>query len=523
MKVKCTQIYVILALFLFGFSTKTNAQNSLYDIIAASPDHTIFKSIIDSKEFDPMFKNNPGPFTLLAPTNDAFEELMFQLDLDSTELLNHPDLVTIITYHIVNGNVDFDNSSDGELMETFGGFNTLKITNNFHIYINQSELISDKVTASNGTLYSMDDVLLPFRTVVDELLAANHLLFYRLIIGSEDFLAYLSNPHMQVSLFSTADAKINKLLDFIDEDFEEIVKDADACFDLVGFHILEDNLPMTEFKNGDIYDAYNQDNTWKVTVDGPKIYMNHAEVVDKTPMITQNGYFYELDELLIPDENMIDALMDEGLITFLIMLVEKRWMPEFCSPYKVKTVLGPDNNAIFKLSEKLKVNNIPEFLQLPNIDEILKYHWSSGEELYRNDFINDAEFTAENGKQWLVKLENDTIKVNGATILTPNGIQSNNGILYVMENAIEEAEDETIQTPKVYAVGVKAYPNPTSEVIFLEGLSIGAYEIFDIQGKLVQKGNYQSSGIAVLNLHNGAYFIRVDTEGKSFAGTFLKH
>jgi uncharacterized surface protein with fasciclin (FAS1) repeats len=108
MKIKYTQIYVILALFFFGFSTKTSAQNSLYDIIAASPDHTIFKSIIDSKEFDPMLKNNPGPFTLLAPTNDAFEELMFHLDIDSTELLNHPDLVTIITYHIVNGNVDFD-------------------------------------------------------------------------------------------------------------------------------------------------------------------------------------------------------------------------------------------------------------------------------------------------------------------------------------------------------------------------------------------------------------------------------
>jgi len=522
MKIKFTQISVILVVFLFGFSKTSNAQNSLYDKIAASPEHSIFKSILDSKEFDPMFKNNPGPFTLLAPTNDAFEELMFQLNIDSTELFNHPELVNIITYHTISGNVDFNNATDGELMETFGGFNTLKITNNFHVYINQTELTSDKVTASNGTLYSIDDVLLPFRTVVDELLASNHLLFYRLIVGSEDMLAYLSNPHMQVSLFSTSDAKIRKILDYVDEDFEELVKDAEICFELVGFHILEDNIPMTEFKNGDIYDAYNDEFTWKVTVDGPKTYINHAAVVDKTPVTAQNGYFYELDELLIPSENMVDAMIEGGVFTFLIMLVEKRWMPEFCSPYKVKTVLGPDNNAMFKLAEKLKVANIPAFLQLPNIDEILKYHWISGEEIYKNDFINDAEFTAENGKKWLVKLKNDTIKVNGAAVLTPDGIQTINGILYVMESAVEDYEDQTIQTPKVYSVGVKAYPNPTSEVIFLDGLTTGAYEIFDIQGKLVQKGHYQSSGIAVVNLNNGVYFVRVDADDKSYAGTFLK-
>jgi uncharacterized surface protein with fasciclin (FAS1) repeats len=101
-----------------------------------------------------------GPFTVFAPTDDAFNALP-QGALD--DLLADPDgaLTDVLLYHVVSGEVFSTDLSDGMTVETLGG-QTLTITvGEDGVLINNANVIVADVNASNGVIHLIDAVLLP--------------------------------------------------------------------------------------------------------------------------------------------------------------------------------------------------------------------------------------------------------------------------------------------------------------------------------------------------------------------------
>jgi transforming growth factor-beta-induced protein len=103
--------------------------------------------------------NGTGPFTIFAPTNAAFEALFAALNISGIADLTAEQLIPILQYHVVSGNVLSTQLSAGDV-ETLNG--KISVTLSPAPAINgSSNIIATDVQGSNGVIHVIDSVLLP--------------------------------------------------------------------------------------------------------------------------------------------------------------------------------------------------------------------------------------------------------------------------------------------------------------------------------------------------------------------------
>lgn len=101
-----------------------------------------------------------GPFTVFAPTNDAFKALFAQLGIMGIDNLTAEQLVPILTYHVVSGNVLSTALSNGDV-PTLNKGKSLKVNLSGGVKINDSEVVAANIQGSNGVVHVINKVLLP--------------------------------------------------------------------------------------------------------------------------------------------------------------------------------------------------------------------------------------------------------------------------------------------------------------------------------------------------------------------------
>ena len=100
-----------------------------------------------------------GPFTVFAPTDEAFAALPAGL-LDKLLLPeNQAVLASILTYHVVAGKVMSTDVMAGDVATVEGSNITLGTTNG--VQVNDATVVSADVEASNGVIHVIDKVLVP--------------------------------------------------------------------------------------------------------------------------------------------------------------------------------------------------------------------------------------------------------------------------------------------------------------------------------------------------------------------------
>ena len=103
--------------------------------------------------------NGAGPFTVFAPTNAAFQELFTTLEVSGIADLTKEQLVPILLYHVVSGNVVSSELSTGNVATLNGD---IAVTVGTDVTINgTSKVILANVQGSNGVVHAIDEVLLP--------------------------------------------------------------------------------------------------------------------------------------------------------------------------------------------------------------------------------------------------------------------------------------------------------------------------------------------------------------------------
>lgn len=101
-----------------------------------------------------------GPFTVFAPTNEAFNKLP-EGTLESLLMPeNKEKLKQILTYHVVAGKVASGDLVNGMTAETVEG-SEIRITMGDHVMINDATVVTADVEASNGVVHIIDTVIMP--------------------------------------------------------------------------------------------------------------------------------------------------------------------------------------------------------------------------------------------------------------------------------------------------------------------------------------------------------------------------
>lgn len=103
-----------------------------------------------------------GAFTLFAPTDAAFLQLLADLDLTPQQLLDSPDLANILLYHVLGSPRSAGDLLTGGTATTLYEDQPVLFTfERFRIKVNNAQVLRKNVRAENGLIHIIDTVLLP--------------------------------------------------------------------------------------------------------------------------------------------------------------------------------------------------------------------------------------------------------------------------------------------------------------------------------------------------------------------------
>lgn len=136
----------------------TKSSSTVVEIAVSNPDFsTLVEAVSKAKLVDALSAD--GPFTVFAPTNDAFDKLFKQLGVSGIEDLTAEQLTPILTYHVVSGEVlssDLTNTS----VATLNG-KKIEVDLKDGVHINDSQVIKADIRGKNGVIHVIDKVLIP--------------------------------------------------------------------------------------------------------------------------------------------------------------------------------------------------------------------------------------------------------------------------------------------------------------------------------------------------------------------------
>jgi uncharacterized surface protein with fasciclin (FAS1) repeats len=140
-----------------------NDESSMKNIVKValgSPDHsTLVKALQQAELVDVLA--NPGPFTVFAPTNAAFEKLPAGTLDGLMKEDKKADLQNILQYHVTTSALKADYFKDGQTIGMVNGDNIKVSIKDGKVVLNNSATIIASVQASNGMVHIIDGVLLP--------------------------------------------------------------------------------------------------------------------------------------------------------------------------------------------------------------------------------------------------------------------------------------------------------------------------------------------------------------------------
>ncbi|MGB6153686.1 MAG: fasciclin domain-containing protein, partial [Pricia sp.] len=266
-----------------------------------------------------------GPFTVFAPTNDAFTELLGSLEgydsLDDFESEEEKALLaSILTYHVVSGTAALSTDlTDGQQIETVQG-EDVGISLEGGVFVQDAtdedaQVALADVIASNGVVHVIDKVLIP-QAVLDALVAqtitevvvnTDTLSVLEAAVIKADLAETLSNSVFTV--FAPTDEAFVALLAILGDDYNSI-EDFDEeeeialLRDILLYHVVPDNtINAADLAEGSVATGL-EGNSIEVIASGDTFVIGDASDVDanilQTDITASNGVAHTIDKVLLP-------------------------------------------------------------------------------------------------------------------------------------------------------------------------------------------------------------------------------
>ena len=132
------------------------------DIVAVASGAGIFNTLVAAVKAAGLVETlqSPGPFTVFAPTDEAFSKLPKGTVENLLKPENKDKLVAILTYHVLAGKVIAADVKTMKAKTVNGNELDLKVAGGV-VTVNNAKVIKTDVAASNGVIHVIDTVVLP--------------------------------------------------------------------------------------------------------------------------------------------------------------------------------------------------------------------------------------------------------------------------------------------------------------------------------------------------------------------------
>ena len=294
--------------------------------------------------------------------------------------------------------------------------------------------------------------------VFDDVIATspNHTLLEAALI-QEGLDVALQNPAGTLTVFAPDDAAFNALATALGTDINGLLANPDLT-DILLYHVLGAEVVSGSLTNGQIATPLNTDNTLKVTLDGPNVFINHAQV-NAANLQADNGVVHSIGAVLLPVQTVADvALGSTAHTTLVAAVIEARLLPALTNPLSQLTVFAPTNDAFAAALSALGLT-AGQLLASPDLADILLYH-VLGAEVVSGSLTNGQIATPLNTDNTLkVTIDGTNVYINQAQVTAAN-LQADNGVVHVLNGVVLPA-----QTVADVALGSTAHTTLVAAVV----------------------------------------------------------
>lgn len=242
-----------------------------------------------------------GNLTVFAPTNSAFSAIQSTVD---TLLMpeNKAQLQAVLQYHVVPTRALSSDLTDGQVITTLGGESLKVRIVNGVVFINNAQVITADVTASNGVVHIIDQVLVPgsFKTVVGTAIDTAALSTLVAAVQAGNLVDVLSNADANFTVF----APTNDAFAAIQSSVDTLLQPANLSQlqNVLQYHVIASEAFSTELTNGQTLQTLNGESL-TVSIENGEVFIVGANSRAKVVMAdvkTSNGVVHVIDTVLLP-------------------------------------------------------------------------------------------------------------------------------------------------------------------------------------------------------------------------------
>jgi uncharacterized surface protein with fasciclin (FAS1) repeats len=284
-------------------TTSTAApQQEEADIVAVATEAGSFSTLLTAVEAAGLVETlqGDGPFTVFAPTDEAFAALpegMLDSLLTDTEALSQ-----VLLYHVVEGEVMASDVVELESAPTVQGEDIAITVEGDSVKVNEANVVSTDVVASNGVIHVIDRVILPpsmseaaaMGDIVETAQAAGG--FTTLLTAVEEAgLVETLKGQGPFTVFAPTDEAFASL----DEGtLDALLADPEALSQVLLYHVVPGQVTadqVVELESAETVEG----GSVAIRVEDGQVFVNDAQVI-ATDVLTSNGVIHVIDKVIVP-------------------------------------------------------------------------------------------------------------------------------------------------------------------------------------------------------------------------------
>ena len=398
-----------------------------------------------------------GPFTVFAPTNDAFVSLLAELGVSAEQLLaNTPLLTQVLTYHVVPGRVLAADITEGAQPTTVQGATfTLSLSGGPNITDargRQANIVATNVQASNGVIHVIDRVILPpadapppappgtpnivqiaqslpdFSILVEAVVAA-------------DLVDALSAPG-SLTVFAPSNAAFAALLGELGVSKEALLANKPLLTAVLSYHVLPAKVLAADIRDGQM-PATLQGQVFTLGTRGGVSITDaqgrQARVVT-TDVAASNGVVHVIDRVILPQtRNIVEIAAGLPQFSILVEAVQAAGLVDTLSGGTF-TVFAPTNTAFTRLLMELRMSKSELLANRALLTSVLTYHALPTKVLAKDVPAGSTTVTTVQGERFTLNRNGNSLHIRDArhrgANVTATDVQASNGVIHVIDRVI---------------------------------------------------------------------------------------